>query len=137
MQDRFNPKIVAAFDKCYCGKSLEWVHFPLGINDKWDNHALKLFKRGYYYYFLVKDFLFYLFLDRGREEERERNIHLWLPLMSPLLGTWPTAQACALTGYGTSDPFVCRPRSIHWATPARAIIIIFIFRIIYMRGRVV
>ena len=26
----------------------------------------------------------------------------------PLLGTWPTAQACALTGNQTSDPFIHR-----------------------------
>ena len=29
--------------------------------------------------------------------------------MCPLLGTWPTTQACALTGNPTSDPLVCRP----------------------------
>ena len=40
----------------------------------------------------------YLFLEReGREKEKERNIHGWLPLTCPLLGTWPTTQACALT----------------------------------------
>ena len=46
-----------------------------------------------------KDFI-YLFLGRGegKEKERERNINVWLPLMHPLLGTWPTNQACALTG---------------------------------------
>ena len=35
----------------------------------------------------------------GREGEREgeRNISVWLPLEYPLLGTWPTTQACALT----------------------------------------
>ena len=27
-----------------------------------------------------------------------------LPLLCPLLGTWPTIQACALTGNGTSHP---------------------------------
>ena len=34
---------------------------------------------------------------------------MWLPLMHPLLGTWPTTQACALTGNRTSDPLVLRP----------------------------
>ena len=29
--------------------------------------------------------------------------------MRPLLGTWPTTQACALTGNWTSDPLVRRP----------------------------
>ena len=51
--------------------------------------------------------LFYLFLERGREGERERNIHVWLSLECPLLGTWPTTQARALSQ--TSDPLVCRP----------------------------
>ena len=46
----------------------------------------------------------YLFLERGREGER--NISVWLPLTRPLLGTWVTTQACALTGNQTSDPLV-------------------------------
>ena len=50
--------------------------------------------------------------------ERERNINVWLPLMRPLLGTWPATQACALSGKQTSDPLVLRP--LHRATPARA-----------------
>ena len=42
----------------------------------------------------------YLFLGReeGREKERERNIDVWLPLVCPPPGTWPTTQACARTG---------------------------------------
>ena len=48
-----------------------------------------------------KDFI-YLFLERG--EERERNVNVWLPLMWPPVETWPTTQACALTGNGTGDP---------------------------------
>ena len=49
--------------------------------------------------FFSKDFT-YLFLERGewRETERERNIHVWLPLTCPLSRTWPETQACALTG---------------------------------------
>ena len=34
---------------------------------------------------------------------------MWLPLVRPLLGTWPTTQACALTGNQTGDPLVRRP----------------------------
>ena len=49
-----------------------------------------------------------IFRHRGREGERERNINVWLPLECPLLGTWPTTQACALTGNQTSDPLVHR-----------------------------
>ena len=50
----------------------------------------------------------YLLLDRGegREKERERNIDVWLPLTRSLLGTWPTTQACALTGNQTCDTLV-------------------------------
>ena len=43
------------------------------------------------------------------EKERKRNISVWLPLMLPLLGTWPTTQACALTGNRTSHPLAHRP----------------------------
>ena len=33
---------------------------------------------------------------------------MWLPLICPLLGTWSTTQACALTGNRTGDPLVRR-----------------------------
>ena len=48
----------------------------------------------------------FLFLDRGdgREKEGEKNINVWLPLVCPLLETWPTIQTCAVTGNQTSDP---------------------------------
>ena len=58
------------------------------------------------------EILFMLFLHRGegREKERERNISGWLPLMCPLLGTWPeTHRKCVLTGNRTRDPVVRRP----------------------------
>ena len=38
----------------------------------------------------------------------DRNIN-WLPLAHPQLGTWPTTQACALTGNRTGDILVRRP----------------------------
>ena len=58
----------------------------------------------------LKDFI-YLSLERGegREKEEEWNINVWLPLVHPVLGTWPATQACALTGIRTSDALVCRP----------------------------
>ena len=34
---------------------------------------------------------------------------MWLALMHALLGTWPTTQACALTGNRASDTLVHRP----------------------------
>ena len=66
--------------------------------------------------------LFILFLDRGegRVKDRERNINVWLPLLHPLLGTWPEIQACALTGNQTIDLWVLGQCSIHWATLVRA-----------------
>ena len=36
-----------------------------------------------------KKILLFIFRERGREGERERNINMWLPLMRPPLGTWP------------------------------------------------
>ena len=60
--------------------------------------------------FIFFKILFILFLDRGegREKERERNINVWLPLPCPLLGSWPTTQACALTWNQTGNPVVHR-----------------------------
>ena len=56
---------------------------------------------------IFNDFI-YLILERGegREKERERNIIVWLPLICPLLGTWPATQPCALTGNLTANPLV-------------------------------
>ena len=53
----------------------------------------------------------YLFLDigEGREKERERNINVWLPLVSPPLGTWPATQVCALTENRTGEPLLHSP----------------------------
>ena len=46
--------------------------------------------------------LFIYFLGgEGREKEREKNINVWLPLVHPLLRTWPTTQVGALTGNQT------------------------------------
>ena len=60
------------------------------------------------FFHIFKDFI-YLFLERGRDREREKNINVWLPLGHPLLGTWPATQACALMGNQTRDPLVHRP----------------------------
>ena len=58
-----------------------------------------------------KDYLFIFFLERGegKEKEKERNINVWFTSHIPPMGTWPTTQACALTGNRTSDPLVHRP----------------------------
>ena len=80
----------------------------------------------YVFYPFLKDFV-YLFLERGgREKERERNINVRLPLTCPLMGTWPTTQACALTGNRTSDPLIFRLalNSLKHTSQARTLFII-------------
>ena len=79
-----------------------------------------------YQFFYFKDFI-YLFLGRRerRKKERERNIdvqeiHWSIVSQAPLLGTWPTTQACALTGNWTGDLWFTSWHSIHWTTSARA-----------------
>ena len=49
-----------------------------------------------------------IFLERGGEREKHRCARGWLLLTYPQLGTWPTTQACALTGNRTGDLSVCR-----------------------------
>ena len=76
---------------------------------------------NFFFFFLQRAgfcfvFLKILFIFREREgkvKERERNINVWLPLMLPLLGTWPATQASALTGNQTGDPLVHSLCSIH------------------------
>ena len=65
---------------------------------------------NFFYIYVFKDFI-YLFLERGegREKERDRNINVWLPLKRSLLGTWPTTQACALTGNLIGNTFGSQP----------------------------
>ena len=57
-----------------------------------------------------KDFI-YLFLQRGegREKERETHISVCLPLVHPLLATWPATQACALAGNQIGHLLVQKP----------------------------
>ena len=59
--------------------------------------------------FFKKILFIYFFLREGKEKERGRNINVWLPLMYPLLWTWPATQACARTGNQTSYPLVRSP----------------------------
>ena len=58
--------------------------------------------------FFLKTLFIYFERGEGREKEWERNISVWLLLARPLQGTWPTIQACALTGNWTSNPLVHR-----------------------------
>ena len=46
----------------------------------------------------------------GRKGEREASVgDRYIISHTPLLGTWPVPQACALTGNQTGDPLVCGP----------------------------
>ena len=67
----------------------------------------------------MTDFLLFfkfIFRERRREGEKEgekygcikENIN-WLSLAHPHLGTWPTTQACTLTGNQTHDLSIHRP----------------------------
>ena len=72
--------------------------------------------------FCFKEFI-YLFLERGREGEREkRNINVWLLLAHPLLGTRPGPQPRPVPWLRieTATLWFAGRHSIHWATPARA-----------------
>ena len=40
----------------------------------------------------LKIFYLFIFKERGREGEKERNMSVWLLLAHPLLGTWPATQ---------------------------------------------
>ena len=61
-------------------------------------------------FIFLKILLINFFGEREREGEREgEKLNVWLPLMCPQLGTWPTTQAWALTGNRTFNPLVRRP----------------------------
>ena len=73
--------------------SVSWQHWP-GLSES---------------IFFSRFYLFILDSGEGREKQIERNMNVWLPLGCPLVGTWPTTQACALTGNWTGDSLVRRP----------------------------
>ena len=55
-------------------------------------------KVGFVFVFssFILDFTYLFFREWKGEKERRRNINVWLPLVHPLLGTWPATQACAV-----------------------------------------
>ena len=72
-------------------------------------HFIVLFYNHFFILKILKRLYIFIFRERGgegKEQERERNITVWLPLVYLLLGTWPEIQVCALTGNRTGDPLV-------------------------------
>ena len=53
------------------------------------------------YFFLLFIFIYFL--------EREGSVNVWLPLIHPLLETWPATLACALIGNRPGNLLVHRP----------------------------
>ena len=61
------------------------------------------------FFFFFKDFYLFIFREKGREGERDgEKYQCVVSSNAPPLGTWPTTQACALTGNRTGDPLVRR-----------------------------
>ena len=95
-----NTLIWCDFFFCHIVAKFEILNVSNNLN------SATVFESPFFFFFKI---LFIIFRERGREKERKRNINVWLPLMFPLLGTWPATQACALTGNWTGDPLVRRP----------------------------
>ena len=93
---------------CWLMMFFSCAYWPV-VYFSWRNvysDPLPNFNFVWFFNYFFKDFI-YLFLERRRnKKERVRNISVWLPLVCPQLGTWPTTQACALTGNQTCDPLV-------------------------------
>ena len=88
------------------------------VNMYWMNEWILAWPHSLFFF---KILFIYLFLERGkwREKERERNVNVWLPLAHPSLCTWPATQTWALTGNRICSPLVRSRHSAHWAAPAR------------------
>ena len=71
--------------------------------------------KSHFHFF--KDFI-YLFLERGKE--RERNISVWLPLHAPNWGPGSQPRHVPWLGIEPATLWFTGQHSIHWATPARA-----------------
>ena len=106
---RVSKKIFRALQPC----------LTLTIGGQENSKALSLLFTPFNFF---EGFIFiYLFLQKGKGREKERNINMWFSLMRPLLGTWPTTQACSLTRNQTGRTlWFTGQHSIHWATSARA-----------------
>ena len=92
------------------------LEFMVSVPLCWEPLSLFQLISIFVHVFLNIVFIYFLERGKGREKERERNIHVWLPLTCSLLGTRPATQASALIGNWTCDLSVHRlalkPRSL-------------------------
>ena len=100
-----------------------WLYSPFSSSSLWaelqSHHrgACEQDGRNDCIYLFKKIIFIYLFLERGREGEREGEKHQCvretsidrMPLACPQPGTWPRPLACALTGNEIGNLFlICR-----------------------------
>ena len=78
-------------------------------------NCIEIVTKSFFLEILFIYLFIYLFLDRGegRQEERERNINVWLPLVCPPPGTWPTTQHVPLLGIKPVTLWFAGLHSIH------------------------
>ena len=69
--------------------------------------------------FLIKNYLF-TFREKGRKGDREGNINVWLPLKRPHWGPGPPPTYVSWLEIQPMTLWFISHHSIHWATPARA-----------------
>ena len=63
----------------------------------------------FYLFLFFQRFYLFIFRQRGRVGERKGEKHQCVVASSaPLLGVWPTTQACALPGNRTGEPLIHR-----------------------------
>ena len=81
------------------------------------NNVLMVHLLNFLMWLFFKDFI-YLFLERGREEEKEGNINGWLLLTRPLWGPGPQLRSGPWLRIEPATLCLSGRHSIYWATPA-------------------
>ena len=126
---------------CYYELLHYWVH----VASRSYRYSLKLIitqAQVFIFWFIIKKWLFvpifyillffkdfvYLFFERGegREEERERNINVWLPLVRPYQGPGPQSRHVPWPGSKPTTLLFTGWHPIHWVTSAGATFCFFL-----------
>ena len=81
---------------------------PLSLSFKRERSFKIMPQRTFLSLYFLKD-LVYLFLEGKGGRKGEKHQCVVASHVRPLLGTWPTTQACALVGNQTGDPLLHRP----------------------------